>query len=432
MAWKIPLRDAWLRLRQSSPVEERVAQHGPTARRVPRVLRERAVRQSAIAALPQARTWSFTPEREVSASTARRPRGSRTSAPFVARIEGAWLVGRHATPWTAQGRMLLSPFLDRLSLLGLDEHADLESWARGKSWSREPDGEAGAEGAWGGQAVCSLVGRLDLNYFHWIIDICGQLEALAAYREQTGEEPRILIRAGCPPFVRQSLELLGYPASRLLEWPLLWAPGQGAPGQGASSFESEFHGVPLARRVGRLVVPSWRNYARERPPRSLLWLRRTFLQAAGVWDSAKSGSGGDGSNVERRAVHAEPHPSGARLYLHRAPGGWRSVQNGDEVCAFLEARGFEIVRAERLSQAEQMRLLVGARALVGIHGAALTGVLFAPRAHLVELAGSYGGLDYGFIARSLGNAYTRVSCATRGDNIVVDLRRLGHAIQSLE
>jgi hypothetical protein len=316
--------------------------------------------------------------------------------------------------------MLLSPFLNRLNLLGEDEHADLVRWAQRKSWSREPCGE---ENAWAGEEVCSLVGRLDVNYYHWIVDICGQLEALAAYRERVGEEPKILIRACCPPFVRQSLEMLGYEPSRLLEWPLTWALGQRA-----LSPQGGLEWVPTARRVKRLVVPSWRDHTREHPPRSLLWLRRAFFKACGIDASS------DGSNVEgwsevggRGGTGCE----GRKVYLHRARGGWRYVENEDEVCDFLQSRGFEIVRPEMLSVAEQVRICSRARVMVGMHGAGLTNLLWAPRARLIELCGSYGGLDYVRLARSLGNPYKRMTCEAQGDNIVVNLRELGYALESV-
>lgn len=418
MALKIPLRGAWLRLRQSSLVGGLVAQHGPSARRVPRLLRKRIVRQRDIAALPHTQTWHLAPRLVRSPPPRWRPR--RGDSPFVARIEGAWLVGRHATPWTLQGRMLLSPFLDQLPLLGTDEHADLVRWAQCQSWSREPSSE---ENAWAGQEMCSLVGRLDVNYYHWIVDICCQLEALAAYREYVGEEAKVLIRADCPAFMRQSLEMLGYGPSRLLEWPLAWAPGQRA-----LHLQGGLKSVPTARRVGRLVVPSWRDHTREHPPRSLFWLRQAFFKACGI--DASSG----GNNVEQSGEAGgcgEKKCEGRKVYLHRARGGWRYVENEDEVCAFLESRGFEIVRPEMLSVAEQVRICSRARVVVGMHGAGLTNLLWAPRASLIELSGSYGGSDYVRLARSLGNPYKRVTCEAQGDNIVVDLRELGYALESV-
>ncbi len=423
LAAKVPLKGAWLKLRQLPLVDAWIQQRGPVASRVPQELRGRAVFQKQIAALPGARVWRFAPAEDVRPHKPGpeagpeikilplelRPR--RLAPPFVAQLEQAWLVGRHATPFTSQGQMLLTPFLDRLTVMGTDEHADLLRWAQSQSWSRVPQGE---EGEWSEDAVCSLVGRLDLNFFHWLTDICGQLEALHTYRERSGVEPKILIRASAPPFVRQSLGLLGFDGSRLLEWPLKWAPGQSS---------QDLPPQILARRVGRLVVPSWRGYALGHSPRSLRWLRRTFLQ-----DTEEAGREHDGSNVERSA---SPSGSGPKIYIHRAKGGWRCVENGQEVCDFLEARGFEILRPATMSLDQQIRLFARAGVIVGMHGAGLTNVLFAPRAHLVELIGSYGGADYLLLAQALGNRYSRLTCPNQGDNIVVDLKRLGDALKSV-
>ena len=38
--------------------------------------------------------------------------------PFVAQLSDAWLVGTHATPFTCQGKMLLSSFRNQLTIMG--------------------------------------------------------------------------------------------------------------------------------------------------------------------------------------------------------------------------------------------------------------------------------------------------------------------------
>jgi capsular polysaccharide biosynthesis protein len=54
--------------------------------------------------------------------------------------------------------------------------------------------------------------------------------------------------------------------------------------------------------------------------------------------------------------------------------------------AALKARGFTIVRAERLSPAEQIALMRGAELVVGATGAGLANALFAPeRAKVFEI-----------------------------------------------
>jgi hypothetical protein len=78
-----------------------------------------------------------------------------------------------------------------------------------------------------------------------------------------------------------------------------------------------------------------------------------------------------------------------------------------------------------------MFLFSEASLIVGMHGAGLTNVLFAPRAHLVELVGRYGGPEYFSLCHGLGNPYTRVQCRTNGENLNVDLSTLEAALRTI-
>jgi len=70
--------------------------------------------------------------------------------------------------------------------------------------------------------------------------------------------------------------------------------------------------------------------------------------------------------------------SGPPLYLSRADATARSVPNETDLEAALAEQGFQIVRPSQLGLADQIRLLSGARAVVGLHGAALTNLIWAP------------------------------------------------------
>lgn len=67
-----------------------------------------------------------------------------------------------------------------------------------------------------------------------------------------------------------------------------------------------------------------------------------------------------------------------RLYLSRAGIRLRRTENEDEIVAALAARGFETVRPETLTHADQVRLFGEAEMIVATGGAALTNLLFAP------------------------------------------------------
>jgi capsular polysaccharide biosynthesis protein len=329
-------------------------------------------------------------------------------SPFVAEIPDVTLVGVHAVPFTSGQKMLLTGFLDTLPELALERHPELEAWCRGERL-RWLSGEVG-ERLRGGP-VCSLVGRFDGNYFHWVIDICGQLEALGHYRERAGSEPLVLVRDSAPRFVDESLELLGIERRNVIGWPRHWSAG--AP----PSDEDR-----VVASVPRLVVPSWRGVRHTSSPRSLKWLRSRFLAAAR--EGARAGSGsGDGGGSGSLA---------SRLYIARSSAGWRSVANGEAVEAFLRERGFAVIRPQEHGLAEQIRRFAAAEVIVGMHGAGLTNIVFAPGAHLVELAGSYGMAEYFSICHGLGNGYTRVACPDRGDDLTVDLTALDDALRRIQ
>ena len=99
------------------------------------------------------------------------------------------------------------------------------------------------------------------DYFHWLIDLCGQLEALQRYGQAVGEEPALLVRRSAPGFVGESLALLGIQPERIIHWPLSWSPGR-------TPTQTDH----VAAGVPRLVVSSWRGARHTVSPRSLAWL----------------------------------------------------------------------------------------------------------------------------------------------------------------
>jgi hypothetical protein len=107
------------------------------------------------------------------------------------------------------------------------------------------------------------------NYFRWLIDACGQLEGVRAYPPETGVEAAIVIRSGAPPFVRESLTILGLDPARCSN--------------------GRFGGHPLrhltittwvAVPVRTLVISAWCGYGHGCSGKSLKWLRAAFLPAA--------------------------------------------------------------------------------------------------------------------------------------------------------
>ena len=75
-----------------------------------------------------------------------------------------------------------------------------------------------------------------------------------------------------------------------------------------------------------------------------------------------------------------------RIYFSRADARRRRARNERDVVRVLRAHDFEIIRIDPRSPWEQVRSSLGANVMVGVHGAALTNLMFMPKAaRLLEL-----------------------------------------------
>ena len=76
------------------------------------------------------------------------------------------------------------------------------------------------------------------------------------------------------------------------------------------------------------------------------------------------------------SAYGDETGDGERLYISRGQAGKRRVINEQEIEPILKRFGFETVRTEELSFAEQVRTCSRARYVVSNHGAGLTNTLF--------------------------------------------------------
>jgi GT2 family glycosyltransferase len=379
------------RLRQIPALRNLGNRYGRSYWRLSAILRRRIYWEASVPQLRGARTWRFGRGENVKRVDAidalEQPtighrlaaHSYRSSAPFVTKLDSAWLVGRYASPVTLDGRLILSAFRDEPRMLGLEPHPELESWLQtpARHISELPE--------WGN--VWPMVNRLQTNYFHWIIEWCGRLELIEAYRDQTGCAPKLIIPEKAPGYVRESLTLLGFGSENWIPWPDDSAP----------------------RKIRDLVLPSFRGTTVAQSPAALQWLRDRFL----------------------RAVSAETGEPRRKIYISRPRGGWRSVLNDDEIVAYLRGEGFDIVEPHRLTLAEQIRQFSEASLIVSLHGSGLTNVLFAPHAAVLELFGAYGdGVWFGMSAR-LWQPYEAMSCQAVGDDVIVNLEALKQRVRDL-
>ena len=76
-----------------------------------------------------------------------------------------------------------------------------------------------------------------------------------------------------------------------------------------------------------------------------------------------------------------------KLFVRRDHAGGRKLRNQDEITRDLRERGFVSMDPGKLEFREQVALFANAGLVVGVHGAALTNLLFAPRGiPFIELA----------------------------------------------
>ena len=155
------------------------------------------------------------------------------------------------------------------------------------------------------------------------------------------------------------------------------------------------------------------------PRNALLAAREMILQ--GMRDHGELGEGGAGAQAEQgqQAVHAQASARPAVVFAARRGTSMRSLAGGDEAAVLAALRracgasGAELVVFDggRAGVPEAIRLFARARVVVGVHGGALSNVLFSPpnRTLLVELGlGSPLTRHFEHLAAAVGVAYRKV------------------------
>jgi hypothetical protein len=134
-------------------------------------------------------------------------------------------------------------------------------------------------------------------------------------------------------------------------------------------------------------------------------------------------------------------PRSRKVWISRRGAVHRRLLQEAVLESWLAARGWEIVRLEELSLAEQIRLLGSCVALAGLHGAGLTNMIFAPpgTAVLEIVMRERPCSEYYGLGAALGHPYWIVMAHRAGnreslvhDDVNVDLAAFQRAIEQLE
>jgi hypothetical protein len=208
------------------------------------------------------------------------------------------------------------------------------------------------------------------NYSHWLLDF------LPRMRLYPNSAPPLIVNKPLLGFQLDSLKLLGIEPSNLV--PLDY---------------------PRSYLVPKLLYPCTLSSVAT-PPLSfdvsiLGWLRDAFGRLFA------------------------PEPRRRKLFISRAGhplARGRRLLNEGELAKIAAARGFEIVRCEDLSFADQVNLFSQAAVITGPHGAGFANMVFAPRqARIIELIGpryardtSGGSLPFLKMVVPLGQQFSRI------------------------
>lgn len=204
------------------------------------------------------------------------------------------------------------------------------------------------------------------NYYHWLIDTLPRLLVL----RQTHPDILLLLPQHWPAtqprdYIGRSAAALGFTNHRLL------------------------HARQILR-AGCVVLPELTAPSLTQNPELIRQVRAELLAA----------------------LHPKPVVATRRVYAARDSSGVRHMENEHEIDLLLQAYGFEKVYFDKLSFLEQIQLMGETAVFMGVHGAAMTNMLFLPQqAPVMELLNrDCGELCYARLASCLGLTYFFVAC----------------------
>ncbi len=217
------------------------------------------------------------------------------------------------------------------------------------------------------------------NYYHWLIETVPKIRYVRQFESATDREATYIVPTDRPQWVKETLELLGIPDSKV-EWAT--AP--------------VYHAQPL-------LVPSFPRYSAV----DYQWLQNNVL---------------DQNRIEN---------GGPNVYISRSNAISRQVVNEDEIMNLLSEYGFQKYNLEHQSLEENAALFNEANIVVGAHGAGLTDIVFCTCTSVVELFGSRVKPPYRRIAAELGLEYQELYCEPVSTDIYVDTTELESIIIEL-
>jgi hypothetical protein len=201
----------------------------------------------------------------------------------------------------------------------------------------------------------------EVNFCHWLVDTLPRLALLGPRRRSAAFN--VIVGPFAAEFQKDSLVALGISPDRIFS------------AAGGATFRCERMLVPTD--LGRIFHPAYKVSS---------WAT-DFLRSA----------------FPCRTSGRQPQ----RVYLSRSDAPRRTILNEAELVPQLDARGFQTVRLSELTFLEQVGLLRDAHAVIGLHGAGLSHVVFMPSGgKVVEVfPRSYGTMSYWPLTVANGSTY---------------------------
>jgi capsular polysaccharide biosynthesis protein len=231
----------------------------------------------------------------------------------------------------------------------------------------------------------------DLNYCHWI---CDWLSRLAPFKDVLGRDDFFVLTSPiATDWQRRTLELCGVPPERVIAM----QPWQ-------------------AIRARELITLSDISDIHHPMQKGAVWAM-SFLR-----DRLLAPAAAEGATGHRAATR--------KIYVSRGDAGGRRVLNEDALMTRLSRYGYERVSPGELDFDAQAALFAEASHIIGIHGAGLTNIIFAPsHCRVIEiLPRSYGTPAFCVLAGARGMPYytyvegaVTASTDSQADDITIDV-----------
>lgn len=178
------------------------------------------------------------------------------------------------------------------------------------------------------------------NYFHWLLDVIPRFYLLKCAGIDINKFDHILFNANNKSFQREFIRRLELPENRILTL-------------NEVSVVRTKYGCATSRPLFRNGIP---------PKWSVAYLRDLF------------------------ASEISTEKSDRRIFILRENSGKRFLVDQDKIMVKLAELGFEGVRPENYTVAEQARLFASAEVVIGVHGAGLTNLVFSrPQCKVLEI-----------------------------------------------